>query len=149
MCKKRIRHPFCGHDYSLCSADAGKKESKLEEVGLNSASFLERQCKQLLHKQKIRIKIEEHKTKMIRSFSSTLFLLLAIAVTSSYAQFRPPSIIGITHIVRYQNTACTNADQESGTCLADAECSRRAGTNIGTCANGYGTCCSFKVSYLL
>ena len=83
---------------------------------------------------------------MIRSLASILFLSLLIAVTSTNAQFRPPSIIGITHIVRYQNTACSNADQESGTCLADAECSRRAGTNIGTCANGYGTCCSFKVS---
>lgn len=82
---------------------------------------------------------------MIQSFTSTLILLVVIAVSSSDAQFRPPSIIGITHIVRYQNTACSNADQESGTCLADAECSRRAGTNIGTCANGYGTCCSFKV----
>lgn len=83
---------------------------------------------------------------MIGSLSSSLLVLLALAVASSQAQFRPPSIIGITHIVRYQNTACSNADQESGTCLADAECSRRAGTNIGTCANGYGTCCSFKVS---
>lgn len=83
---------------------------------------------------------------MLRPISSALLLLLAVAVSSSNAQFRPPSIIGITHIVRYQNTACTNSDQESGTCLADAECGRRAGTNIGTCANGYGTCCSFKVS---
>lgn len=84
------------------------------------------------------------KLKMFRSIACCLFIV-ALAITSSEAQFRPPSIIGITHIVRYQNTACSNADQESGTCLADAECSRRAGTNIGTCANGYGTCCSFKV----
>lgn len=81
---------------------------------------------------------------MIRTLASISLLLFIVAVTSTNAQFRPPSIIGITHIVRYQNTACSNADQESGTCLADAECSRRAGTNIGTCANGYGTCCSFK-----
>lgn len=83
---------------------------------------------------------------MNQSFSSTVLVLFLFAVTSSYAQYRPSSVIGLTYIVRYQNTACSNSDQESGTCLADAECNRRAGTNIGTCANGYGTCCSFKVS---
>lgn len=76
--------------------------------------------------------------------TSTLLVLLLIAVTSSYAQYRP-SVLGIGYIVRYQNTACHNNEGESGTCLADAECSRRAGTNIAPCANGYGTCCSFKV----
>lgn len=88
---------------------------------------------------------------MNQSVTSSILLLLLIAVTSSYANPSPqslrPSVIGITYIVRYQNTICSNADQESGTCLADAECSRRAGTAIGSCANGYGTCCSFKVSF--
>lgn len=74
-------------------------------------------------------------------------VLLALAVSSVSAQYRPSSVLGLTYIVRYQNTACSNPDQESGTCLADAECSRRAGTNIGSCANGYGTCCSFKVCF--
>lgn len=82
---------------------------------------------------------------MNQSVISTILVLFLIAITSSYAQYRP-SVLGIGYIVRYQNTACSNADQESGTCLADAECSRRAGTNIGSCANGYGTCCSFKVN---
>lgn len=90
---------------------------------------------------------------MNQSITSTLLLLFIFAVSSSYAQYglsRPASsVIGLTYIVRYQNTACSNSDQESGTCLADAECTRRAGTNIGTCANGYGTCCSFKVSEIL
>lgn len=80
----------------------------------------------------------------MNSHINILLVLLASAVTSSVAQYRP-SVLGLTYIVRYQNTACSNSDQESGTCLADAECSRRAGTNIGSCANGYGTCCSFKV----
>lgn len=82
---------------------------------------------------------------MNQSITRIALLFLMVAVASSQAQ-RVPSVLGITYIVRYQNTACSNNDQESGTCLADAECSRRAGTNIGTCANGYGTCCSFKVS---
>lgn len=82
---------------------------------------------------------------MNKSITSTILVLFLVAVTSSYAQYRP-SVLGITYIVRYQNTACSNPDQESGTCLADPECTRRAGTNIGSCANGYGTCCSFKVS---
>lgn len=46
--------------------------------------------------------------------------------------------------MRFQNTACNGDNGDSGTCLADAECTRRAGTSIGPCANGFGACCSFK-----
>lgn len=78
-----------------------------------------------------------------------LLLAAATATTLTQAQGlgnRVPSVIGLANIVRYQNTACANQEGESGTCLADAECTRRVGTSIGTCAHGYGSCCSFKVS---
>lgn len=73
--------------------------------------------------------------------------LLAFLASPTFGQnFRPPSMAGIVSLLRFQNTACHSDQDESGTCLADAECSRRAGISIGTCANNYGTCCSFKVS---
>ncbi|KAI1286678.1 hypothetical protein HDE_10758 [Halotydeus destructor] len=77
------------------------------------------------------------------SFSQYALVLLALAATSVHAQFRP-SLPGILSIVRFQNTACNGDNGDSGTCLADAECTRRAGTSIGPCANGFGACCSFK-----
>lgn len=73
--------------------------------------------------------------------------LAIMAARPAEAQgFRPTSMAGIVSLIRFQNTACHNENDESGTCLADAECTRRAGLSIGTCANSYGTCCSFKVS---
>lgn len=73
------------------------------------------------------------------------FVALLLFVTVAHGQvFRPPSLPGILSIVRFQNTACNGDNGDSGTCLADAECNRRAGTGIGPCANGFGTCCSFK-----
>lgn len=87
---------------------------------------------------------------------SVFFALLSIGALALVAQpskaqgpFRGPSMAGIVNLIRYQNTACHNDQEESGTCLAEAECYRRSGINIGSCANNYGSCCSFKVSQIL
>lgn len=77
---------------------------------------------------------------------ATVFALAMMANQARGQGFRPPSMAGIVSLIRFQNTACHNDQEESGTCLAEAECNRRAGINIGACANGYGSCCSFKVS---
>lgn len=75
-----------------------------------------------------------------------LSALLAVVQLAS-AQFGGrPTLPALLAIVRFQNTACVGDQQDSGTCLADAECSRRAGQSVGPCANGFATCCSFKVS---
>lgn len=76
------------------------------------------------------------------------FGALASLAQLSEAQSRVPSMAAIVNLIRFQNTACHNDQDESGTCLAEAECFRRSGINIGSCANGYGSCCSFKVSIL-
>ena len=77
-----------------------------------------------------------------------LFLagLVALNAVEISAQRTGPSMAALVNLLRFQNTACHNDQDESGTCLSDNECARRAGINIGTCANGYGSCCSFKVS---
>ena len=59
---------------------------------------------------------------------------------------RPLTLPALLTIVRFQNTACQGEQQDSGTCLAEQECSRRGGQSVGPCASGYATCCSFKVS---
>lgn len=79
----------------------------------------------------------------------SLFALLACAHLAA-AQFggsgRPLTLPALLTIVRFQNTACQGEQQDSGTCLADQECTRRGGQSVGPCASGYATCCSFKVS---
>lgn len=75
-----------------------------------------------------------------------LGLVLALASQLAQAQRPGPSMAALVNLLRFQNTACHSDQEESGTCLSDNECSRRAGISIGSCANGYGSCCSFKVS---
>lgn len=73
-------------------------------------------------------------------------LCLVVASRGAQAQRPGPSMAALVNLLRFQNTACHSDQEESGTCLSDNECARRAGISIGTCANGYGSCCSFKVS---
>lgn len=85
-------------------------------------------------------------TMMLCSTAALIVLSTCLIGQTSAQGIRPPSMAGIVNLLRFQNTACHNDQDESGTCLAEAECSRRAGISIGTCANGWGACCSFKVS---
>ncbi|XP_015792768.1 uncharacterized protein LOC107369318 [Tetranychus urticae] len=73
-----------------------------------------------------------------------LFTIALVIASASGQIIRPNSLPGLISIVRFQNTACNGENGDSGTCLAEAECNRRAGTSIGSCANNFGSCCSFK-----
>ena len=35
-----------------------------------------------------------------------------------------------------------DGDSKNGTCYTSEECDKRGGTNSGSCANGYGVCCT-------
>lgn len=90
----------------------------------------------------------------MNKFQASLWLLagLCISINQVEAQgfFGRPSIfnLGAAQMIRFQNTACQGDGGESGTCLTAGDCSRKGGTNSGSCANGAGACCTFKVSYL-
>lgn len=83
---------------------------------------------------------------MHKQMIGLLALVAMLQITSAQISGRP-SLPALLAIVRFQNTPCQGEQQDSGTCLADSECTRRAGQSVGPCANGFGTCCSFKVSY--
>lgn len=85
---------------------------------------------------------------MHKQITACLALFAFIQVASAQFGGRP-TLPALLAIVRFQNTACVGDQLDSGTCLADTECSRRAGQSVGPCANGFATCCSFKVSYLV
>lgn len=76
-----------------------------------------------------------------------LLTLLALSqhVQAQFSAGRP-SLPALLAMVRFMNTPCQGEQQDSGTCLSDPECGRRAGQSVGPCANGFATCCSFKVS---
>ena len=54
--------------------------------------------------------------------------------------------MNVFQVVRFKNNACTGTDNanSNGTCYSAAECSTRGGSNVGSCAGGYGVCCSCK-----
>lgn len=82
-----------------------------------------------------------------------LWLIASVWIISNHADaqgiFGRPLFGGFQQqatMMRFQNTACRGDNSESGTCLSAGDCERKGGTNSGSCANGAGACCSFKVS---
>ena len=45
-------------------------------------------------------------------------------------------------VVRFPNTACSGNNGYNGTCYSAEECDTRNGASGGSCANGYGVCCT-------
>merc|ERR1712223_1786792 len=58
---------------------------------------------------------------------------------------RDEKFLSMFNIVRFPNDAC-DAGDKNGTCYTKEECSDKGGTNDGTCASGYGICCTFEVT---
>merc|ERR1719510_2137715 len=57
---------------------------------------------------------------------------------------RDGKLLSLFNVVTFPNDAC-DAGSKNGTCYTTEECSKKGGTNDGSCASGYGVCCSFKV----
>ena len=53
-------------------------------------------------------------------------------------------LVNIFSIVRFPNNPCQGTDS-NGTCYSSEECSNRGGASVGSCANGYGVCCTCKL----
>ena len=64
------------------------------------------------------------------------------------------SLVNFFSVVRFPNSVCSG-DTINGTCYSSEECSARGGTNSGSCAGGYGVCCTceyqfcFSILYLI
>ena len=48
-------------------------------------------------------------------------------------------------MVRFPNSVCAGNNGYNGTCYSAEECSSRGGSSGGSCANGYGVCCTCKI----
>ena len=42
---------------------------------------------------------------------------------------------------RFPNDPCSATASRNGTCYTEIECTARAGTGSGSCAQGFGVCC--------
>jgi len=61
---------------------------------------------------------------------------------------RQGKIFSLFSIVQFPNDACrsTSNTYANGTCLTAGECSSKSGSASGSCAAGFGVCCTFSVS---
>merc|ERR1712004_173186 len=72
-----------------------------------------------------------------------IFCLCIFSVSSTKDEtFRN---LPIFQVVRFPNDPCTGDSTRNGTCYTAEECSNLGGTNTGSCAEGYGVCCTFTV----
>merc|ERR1712088_378553 len=59
---------------------------------------------------------------------------------------RDEKLISTFQIVRFPNDVCIGSNSRNGTCYTSAECSDKSGTSSGSCADGFGVCCTFVVT---
>ena len=57
--------------------------------------------------------------------------------------------MSIFSIVRFANSQCFGTNGYNGTCLTSAECSQNGGTAAGSCAAGFGVCCTGAIKYFI
>lgn len=48
--------------------------------------------------------------------------------------------------MRFPNDVCIGSNARNGTCYTSAECSDKDGTSSGSCADGFGVCCTFVIN---
>lgn len=50
----------------------------------------------------------------------------------------------VFQVVEFEHVPCTSSSGLEGTCFPEYECTEAAGATMGSCADGYGTCCVSK-----
>lgn len=72
-------------------------------------------------------------------------LLFANHISADTAE-REGKFLSMFNIVRFPNDHCDAGGSRNGTCYTKEECSNKGGTEDGSCASGYGVCCTFVAS---
>merc|ERR1719400_2719047 len=86
---------------------------------------------------------------MMHSLANTLvciLLAISLALASDEIDKRDEKLISTFQIVRFPNDVCIGSNSRNGTCYTSAECSDKDGTSSGSCADGFGVCCTFVIS---
>lgn len=86
---------------------------------------------------------------MRANFTRLIFIVLAVSsvfCADNEAENRDEKLISTFQIVRFPNDVCVGTSSRNGTCYTSAECSDKGGTSAGSCADGFGVCCTFVIS---
>lgn len=77
--------------------------------------------------------------------SGALFFLYQGTLAENPVKNRDGKLLSVFNVVTFPNDPC-EADTKNGTCYTAEECSQKGGTNDGSCASGYGVCCTFALN---
>jgi len=80
----------------------------------------------------------------------TICVLLSVLVPLTHCfvnaeESKDPKLISTFQVVRFPNDACAGSNSRNGTCYTSQECSSKSGTSAGSCADGFGVCCTFII----
>ena len=86
--------------------------------------------------------------KFLGCFVSLILISLVLAASieeddDAEVESKKGKILNFFTVVRFPNSVCAG-DTLNGTCYSAEECSSRGGVQSGTCAGGYGVCCTCK-----
>lgn len=73
-------------------------------------------------------------------------LVLSVCCSADTEESRNERLISTFQVVRFPNDACTGSNSKNGTCYTSQECSSKSGTSSGSCADGFGVCCTFAIT---
>merc|ERR1719189_1601918 len=58
---------------------------------------------------------------------------------------REGRVLPVFQVVKFPNDVCAGTSR-NGTCYTAEECSTKGGTSDGSCASGFGVCCTFTLA---
>jgi len=70
-------------------------------------------------------------------------LLIFSCFAMIYGSDKSGKAISVFNIVKFANDVCNGTDNKYGTCYTEDECEDKGGKASGSCAEGYGVCCTF------
>merc|ERR1712241_984905 len=70
-------------------------------------------------------------------------LLICSCFAMVYGSTKSGKAISVFNIVKFENGVCNGTDNKYGTCYTEDECEDKGGKASGSCAEGYGVCCTF------
>merc|ERR1711894_298880 len=99
----------------------------------------------------LRASVLLYRYRMMQLMENLIYSVLLLAcflhfTSAEDTESRDEKLISTFQIVRFPNDACVGSNSRNGTCYTSAECSDKAGTSSGSCADGFGVCCTFVIA---
>jgi len=68
-----------------------------------------------------------------------------LAISHAFIENNRLQRISLFSVVQFPNDPCQGSSTKNGTCYTAEECDQRGGVAAGTCADGYGVCCTISL----